>query len=712
MNASSKQVAPSRLPRLVIGVLLSLTIMAVACDDSSNDSDGLSLTLAVSGVPESATAVSASGDFGEDISLEQADELWQGTLTGLSQDQAYLVNLQATAGDSQSPVMVRSFTADEDSATIALDFVNSAEACMLAGITASAVQGSADASTLVDQAVTVIGVVTGDFQTENELSGFFLRDFLGDGNAASSDGLFVNVVSQENDVDVGDLVAISGTVSEEDDLTQLTNVTEVVVCSSDHTIPTTDVDLPTENVGDLEAFEGMLVSFDQDLTVSQNFFQGRYGQITLSADGRLYNPTNGNNLGESEDGNQRRLIFLDDGQDVDSRGDNPDPVPYLSEGNTLRVGDTVSNLTGILSYGQVSSSTSVRDYRLQPTVTPTFTRVNARQDAPDDVGGELKVASFNVLNYFTTFESDDDDARGAFNAGEFERQRDKIIAAIVAMDADIVGLIEIENNGGAGDTPTSSSTDQTAIDDLIAGLNEEMGAGTYAGFAAPDGLGDDAIKQTFIYKPATVSPVGDAILSTDDAYTVNGSSRRPVARTFEDNASSEQFTVIVNHFKSKGCRDAEGLDEDQGDGQGCYNATRTTQAQALVTLVDEIMAATGDDDVLVIGDLNAYGAEDPIVVLEQADFVDLIERDLPAEDRYSFIFSPGQSGYLDHALANTSLADNITGTTVWFINADEPAFLDYSTPPFKPDSVQALYTSTPFRSSDHDPVIVGLSFNN
>jgi predicted extracellular nuclease len=696
----------------VVAALLSLTITVAACDDSSSSNDDLSLTLAVSGVPASATAVSASGNFGEELSLEQAGELWQGTLTGLTQDEAYLVNLQATAGDSRSPVMVRSFTADEADATIALDFVNSAEACMVAGIAVSAVQGLADASPLAGQAVTVIGVVTGDFQSESELAGFFLRDFLGDGNAASSDGLFVNALDQQNDVDTGDLVAVSGTVSEDGDLTQLVDITEAIVCSSNHTIPTTDVDLPTENVGDLEAFEGMLVSFDQDLTVSQNFFQGRYGQITLSADGRLYNPTNGNNLGESIDGNQRRLIFLDDGQDVDSRGDNPDPVPYLAEGNTLRVGDTVSNLTGILSYGQVSSSTSVRDYRLQPTVAPTFTRVNTRQDAPDDVGGELKVASFNVLNYFTTFESDNDDARGAFNAGEFERQRAKIIAAIVAMDADIVGLIEIENNGGAGDTPTSSSTGQTAIDDLIAGLNETMGASTYAGFSAPDDLGNDAIKQTFIYKPSTVSPVGDATISTDDAYTVNGFSRRPVARTFADAASGEQFTVIVNHFKSKSCRNAEGADEDQGDGQGCYNATRVAQAQALVTLVDEITTATGDDDVLVIGDLNAYGAEDPIVVLEQANFVDLIERNLPAEDRYSYVFSPGQSGYLDHALANTSLADNITGTTVWFINADEPAFLDYSTPPFKPDSVQDLYRPTPFRSSDHDPVIVGLSFNN
>ena len=342
---------------------------------------------------------------------------------------------------------------------------------------------------------------------------------------------------------------------------------------------------------------------------------------------------------------------------------------------------------------------------MHPTIDPSFVRANPRQDAPDPVGGTLTVASFNVLNYFTTF-----DERGAFNAGEFARQRDKIIAAIVAMDADIVGLIEIENNGGAAETPRSSSTGQTALDDLIDGLNAEMGAGTYVGFAEPTGTGDDAIKQAFIYKPSTVTPLGDALVSTAEAYTVNGSSRRPVARTFTDNASGETFSVIVSHFKSKSCRNAEGDEEDFG--QGCYNVTRVAQATALLDMIATLVSQTDDSDVLVIGDLNAYGAEDPIVVLEQGGFIDLVERDMAAEERYSYVFSPGQSGYLDHALTSSSLADDITGTTIWHINADEPAFLDYSTPSFKPDSVQALYEPSPFRSSDHDPVIVGLDFSN
>lgn len=685
-------------------VLLLVVIGSLAACQESNDD--VNVTLRLRNVPAGATAVTASGDI--DVMFSQAGDVWEAEVSDLQAGE-YSLSLQAQNGDSLSPAVSRMFTVADES-SLELPFLAEDATCSVAGITPSVVQGTAETSAFVGDTVTVIGVVTADFQESDALEAAFVRDFLGDGNPASSDGLYLNLLAQFNDVATGELIAVTGTVSEEGDVTQLADVTDVEVCSAGYDVPATDITLPTAEIGDLEAFEGMLVTFDQTLTVSQNFFQGRYGQVTLSADGRLYNPTNGNNLGESVNANQRRLVFLDDGQDVDSRGDNPDPVPYLSVNNTLRVGDTTEDLTGILSYGQVSSSTGIRNYRVHPTIEPSFARENPRQDAPDPVGGTVTVASFNVLNYFTTFEDDDDDARGAFNASEFARQRAKIIAAIVAMDADIVGLMEIENNGGAGEMPRSSSTGQTAIDDLLAGLNEAMGAGTYAGFAEPMGTGDDAIKQAIIYKPSTVTPVGDAVVSTDDAYTVNGSSRRPVARTFTDNASGETFSVVVNHFKSKSCRDAEGDEEDFG--QGCYNVTRVAQAQALLEMVDTLVSQTGDSDVLIIGDLNAYGAEDPIVTLEQGGFSDLVERDMAAEERYSYIFSPGQSGYLDHALTSSSLADDITGTTIWHINADEPAFLDYSTPPFKPDSVQALYEPTPFRSSDHDPVIVGLNFSN
>ena len=130
------------------------------------------------------------------------------------------------------------------------------------------------------------------------------------------------------------------------------------------------------------------------------------------------------------------------------------------------------------------------------------------------MGGNLKVASFNVLNYFTTIDTGaldlrpgDQECRGADTADELARQRAKIVAALVAINADVVGLIEIENN--PGDVPTA---------DLVGGLNDALGAGTYA-YIATGPIGSDAIRQAFIYKPCTVTPVGVFAVLDDPAFT-------------------------------------------------------------------------------------------------------------------------------------------------------------------------------------------------
>jgi predicted extracellular nuclease len=188
-----------------------------------------------------------------------------------------------------------------------------------------------------------------------------------------------------------------------------------------------------------------------------------------------------------------------------------------------------------------------------------------------------------VLNYFTTFIDGNTvfgqsgqgcslggdvaagNCRGANGLAEFQRQKAKIVNALVGLNADVVGLMEIQNNGN------------TAVNDLVAGLNAVVGAGTYASVALPTGgTGTDAIRVAMIYKPARVSPVGAALSDTNAIH-----SRPPLVQTFAA-ANGERFSVVVNHFKSKGSCPAEaGADADQGDGQGCWNALRTQQAQAL-----------------------------------------------------------------------------------------------------------------------------------
>nr|MDQ3805471.1 ExeM/NucH family extracellular endonuclease [Acidobacteriota bacterium] len=567
------------------------------------------------------------------------------------------------------------------------------------------IQGSGPVNTANNTVVTTKGVVTGDFQGAAGLNGFFIQDAAGDGDAATSDGIFVFVPAANPffgvDVAVGDVVTLKGRVIEFNTLTEIDNVTALSKCGTAAVPATTVVDLPETVNGELERYEGMLVTIPETLTVAQNFFQGRFGQVTLASDGRLFNPTNSHLPNSAAaiaqaDENARRLLVLDDG----FGGQNPAPIPYIGADNTLRAGDTVAGLTGVIDFGSISSTTSIRDYRLHPTVAPSFSRDNPRTAAPDAVGGNVKVSSFNVLNYFTSLDlpgTNPLDGRGANTALELQRQRDKIVSALKAIDADVFGLIEIENVGfNPGNSPE-------AIDDLVAALNLAYGAATYQAIVGPS-PGTDAIMTAFLYKPARVTPVGAAVNYPDTPFPNNTFERAPLAQTFDYNANGERFTVVVNHLKSKSSCPAGGPDADQGDGQGCWNARRVIQAQALLGFISGLQSSSGDTDVLVMGDLNAYGKEDPITTLVNGGLVDTIAGHIA--NPYSFVFD-GLAGYLDHALATPSLATQVAGVTEWHINTDEPSVIDYNTE-FKP---QDLYAATPYRSADHDPVVVGLNLN-
>lgn len=564
------------------------------------------------------------------------------------------------------------------------------------------IQGSGTASPLTGNSVTTEGVVVGDFQSSTNLNGFYIQDRQGDGDSSTSDGTFVFAPNSTN-VNVGDVVRLTGTVSEFGEQTQIGNLSALNTVGSGAITPTA-IDLPVTSVSNLERYEGMLVTFPENLTVTENFNLARFGEVLLSADGRLFNPTNSidptdipasetendeNNVAASaaqQDLNNRSRILLDDARNTQ----NPTTIPFLREGNTLRIGDTTTDLTGVLGYG-------FNSYRIQPTVTPEFAATNPRTAAPENVGGNVKVASFNVLNYFNGdgMGGGFPTSRGADSLAEFERQSDKIVSAVAAIDADVVGLIEIENDGDGS---------QSAIAELVDRLNTSVGAGTYDYIRDPaSGVGTDEIKVAFIYQPDSVTPVGEAISDTDAIYN-----RLPVAQTFVLNSTGETFTPVVNHFKSKGGT-GSGSDADQGDGQGAFNAQRTQQAEALLDFVNGFETSSGDSDVLVIGDLNAYGEEDPIDVLRNGGLVDELGRF--TTDPYSFVFD-GQSGRLDHALATSSLNSQVTDVTEWHINADEPRILDYNLEFKGSGQSPDLYTPTPYRSSDHDPVIVGINLSS
>ncbi|WP_428510091.1 ExeM/NucH family extracellular endonuclease [Roseateles sp.] len=573
----------------------------------------------------------------------------------------------------------------------------------VAGLTpVYSIQGSGASSPLLNQTVSTGGVVTYLSPT-----GFYLQDPLGDGNPATSDGIFV-FTSTAPIVAVGQKLQLSGVVTEftagQGTITQLKNISGLTVLSSGHQIEPTAVNLATLPNGALEAYEGMLVTLTGPITVQQNYFLGRYGQLTLAAGGRLLNPTNvlrpGPDAQAMYQANLARAIILDD----NSLAQNPNPVPFMGADKTVRAGDTIESLTGVIDFGPATSNaTGASMYRLQPVGTPQFQRSNPRPQTAPVVGGNVRIASANVLNFFTTFTngqtasgqtgqgcslggaSSAANCRGADNLNEFSRQKAKIVASLSALNADVVGLMEIQNNG------------QVAVQNLVDGLNAVLGAGTYASVALPGDTGDDAIRVAMIYKPAKLSPVGAPLSDTDPV-----NNRPTLAQGFRA-ANGERFAVLVNHLKSKSCSGASGADADQNDLQGCYNATRQQQAQRLKGFVSQVQAAAGTQDVILLGDFNAYAQEDPIEILTQGGaIVDLVGRIDP--EHYSYVFD-GFAGRLDHGFGSASIVPKVSGATSWHINADEPTVIDYNTE-FNP---VGYYSAEPYRSSDHDPMVLGLN---
>ncbi|MGM9483552.1 ExeM/NucH family extracellular endonuclease [Roseateles sp. NT4] len=581
------------------------------------------------------------------------------------------------------------------------------------------IQGNGAQSPLLGQAVTTTGVVTK--LTNN---GFFLQDPLGDGNPATSDGIFV-FTSVAPTVSVGQALQLSATVAEFNPgsaanpststrpMTQLTGPTSIVVQSSGNAIAPVEVDLATLPTNGLEAFEGMLVTLRGPLTVQQNAFLGQYGQLTIAAGPRLNTPTNvlrpGPDALALQADNQRRTILLDDG----TSRQNVNPTPYIGQDNTVRAGDTIDSVTGVIDFGLATSSTSGFGlYRIQPTIDPSFARTNPRTATPQVSGGNVRIASANVLNFFTTFTDGTNylgqtgqgcslggsvsksNCRGADNFTEFQRQRAKTVANLSGLNADVVGLMEIQNNG------------DTTVQHLVDLLNAQLGAGTYAVVPQPaQGSSDDAIRVAMIYKPGKLTLNGASI---SDPAPINN--RAPFAQAFTT-PNGAKFAVIVNHLKSKGsCPGANSPDADDGL-QGCWNATRVQQAVQLKSFLTQVQGTTGAQDVVLLGDFNSHGQEDPIDTLTNSGaIVDAVAHFDPTD--WSYIFD-GTSGRLDHGLVTAGLLSKVVYATSWHINADEPIVLDYNTE-FKVFGANTTgspdyYTPTAYRSSDHDPMVMGLN---
>jgi uncharacterized protein len=627
--------------------------------------------------------------------------------------------LAAGVGDLDADDPPDTLPADVTSTFTAVDV------CALPSTPAYDIQGSGPAAA-VTGTVSTQGVVVGDYEGPSPtLRGFYLQDATGDGDPATSDAVFVFNGGADT-VQLGDLVRVSGTAAEFQDQTQV-SATSVTVCGTG-TIAPTDVTLPFASPDDPERFEGMLVRFPQRLTVTEHFQLGRFGQVVVSSGGRLVQPTEvalpGAAANTLQAANDLNRVIIDDAL----QNQNPDPIVLgrggqpLSAANTLRGGDTTTGATGVLTYTWAGNAASGNAFRLRPQNAlgggVRFDPSNPRPDAAPARTGTLRTGSMNLLNFFNTFDGASSsppfacsqgvggplvDCRGADDAGEFARQWPKTVQAVLGTQADVLGLVEVENDGYGPDS---------ALAFLVDRLNDATAPGTYAyvdvdaATGQVNALGTDAIKVGVIYKPAAAIPVETTAALNSVAF-VNGGDADPrnrpaLAQAFRQ-PDGQRFVLVVNHLKSKG----SGCDvPDALDGQGGCNAVRTEAAGQLASWLATDPTGTGEQDVLVVGDLNAYGKEDPVRVLEGAGYADQVTRFHP-DGSYSFAFD-GQWGSLDHALASTGLAEQVTGAADWHINADEPSVLDYNDDFKSAGQLASLYAPDRFRVSDHDPVLVDL----
>ncbi|MGL5815670.1 MAG: ExeM/NucH family extracellular endonuclease [Aeromonas sp.] len=646
-----------------------------------------------------------------------------------------------------------------------------------------AIQGSGDKSPLIPdgqfestQSVSVRAVVSALGESLNK--GFYLQDPQGDGDPQSSDGIFVylndkNFATKYPGIKPGVEVCLEAKVEEYYNHTQLKPVfdggTPRLQVLAQGTAPAATALRVLEGetlARALERHEGMRVRLDagSELKISRNFsydYAARRNNLVLSHLAPLVKPTQlhvassdeAKALAEANTGN--RVFLESDFKAADGK------LPWLPawepEQGYLRIGDAPVNLEALVGY-------SYNEYRLivpkeQAITVGDLLRIdeNDRQSAPARTAGtDLRVGSFNVLNYFTSHSSvggalnvlckdqaDADSAkgcnRGAKSLEDFQQQRTKIVNAITEMDADLLGLMEMENNG---------FDDHSAISDLVKSLNAQQKDASqhYAFVSLPKALlgqeryfGGDAIMVAMLYRPAKLTPSGDAsvILLPEQRYTVGGvvktaGQRDSLVQSFTVAGSKDPLTLVVNHLKSKGSGCYENGDgkTEPADLQGKCTEFRVSAAKVLGEAVSKLPG-----QVLLVGDFNSYAKEDPIRVLTDYapassdrkirsashTFIDeqayeqigqevgksygLVDLNVKFNQAKAISYSyEAELGTLDYALANPALAKKVVAVADWHINSYESNLFEYDRG-FTGDMIKS---DNPFSASDHDPIIVDL----
>jgi predicted extracellular nuclease len=567
--------------------------------------------------------------------------------------------------------------------------------------TLSDVQGVKDTSPLVGSKVVLEGIVTADFQDEKSFAGFFMQTKTNknekrQNKIKQSEGIFVYESNIE--VEIGDLIRVHGEVSEHHGVTQIADVTTIIILKNKQKLPSAvAISLPLAGYN-LENLEGMRVTLDQSAIITDHYNYIRYGEFVVSSK-ILVTPTNrvpqGPKVKQLQIQNADDKLLIDDG-----KFNQFNEYEKINSKTPVHIGAQVQ-LVGIMHY-------AFDKYRIELTEAVEFLDSSvSRQSQPTPIAGEVKIASFNVRNYFTTIDKGQETCgpkqnfgcRGADSDDEFMRQQSKLVSAIRKADADIYAILELENN-------------EDSIKVLVAALNADTKNDVWH-YIDTGILGEDVIKVGLLYQIKKVIPVGEyKVLNPKVMPEFEADKNRDVLlQTFKD-VNNNLFNVAVLHLKSKRCSDAIGIDLDQKDGQGCYNASRVKVAKQISDWLKQDPTGQNAESTLVIGDFNSYMKEDPISTFAKNGFNNLAH-DLLTDENWTSVFR-GEVGSIDHILANTNARKAAKGMTQWHINSIVMGWFDYNLEDLakSKEKPENYYLLNPFASSDHDMVIAGFNFDN
>ena len=518
-----------------------------------------------------------------------------------------------------------------------------------------------DENSFENSYITVTGIVSGDFQEKGELAGFFMQEDA----LFSSSGIFVH---SKRKVNLGDEITITAKVIEYKNETRLDSVQSIEVLSENNAFKTQKLKFPF-SLKEIESLEGCIVSIENELQISDSYSLEKYGQILVSNTPLIQSTE----IYDAQDEaskilkhNQKQLqssIVLDD---LSNKRFPMDVELYLDKEDVV-LGAMLNGVKGFVC--QKNDNYSIRLINDLEVSVP-------EQILNSELNGQLKIMSFNLHNLFNGDGEEENfpTPRGAKTFVDYQKQLTKLASAISFANPDIIALMEIENDG-----EDSLST----IFQFCEYLNLNSKRTNYKVAFSNGVAAKDVIKTGLIYDAS--------ILTTKKLGTYHSHSifsRNPLFQEFVYQDSLE-FVVSVNHFKSKSPRGAEGVNEDQNDGQGAYNAKRTLQSETLLSIIDSLYLTK---NLLVLGDFNAYSEEDPIQKLQIQNLLKL-----PTQ-KYSYVYK-GRKGDLDHVFVSSSFLESVQETKVLDINASYPNWIDY-----RFENSDSSY----FRSSDHNPLLIGI----